>query len=43
MGYERKRGKLIEFNALLRGVGRENFSEMWDEGILPLHQVCDHA
>jgi hypothetical protein len=26
MGYERKRGKLCEFNALLRGRGRENFS-----------------
>jgi len=26
MGYERKRGKLMEFNALLRGRGRENFS-----------------
>ncbi len=28
MGYERKRGKLAEFNALLRGGGRENFSEV---------------
>ncbi len=26
MGYERKRGKLAEMNALLRGHGRENFS-----------------
>jgi cellobiose phosphorylase len=26
MGYERKRGKLSELNALLRGRGRENFS-----------------
>ncbi|MFI5124380.1 MAG: GH36-type glycosyl hydrolase domain-containing protein [Chitinophagales bacterium] len=26
MGYERKRGKLAEMNALLRGRGRENFS-----------------
>ncbi|MBV9986929.1 MAG: cyclic beta 1-2 glucan synthetase [Chitinophagaceae bacterium] len=26
MGYERKRGKLSELNALLRGNGRENFS-----------------
>jgi cyclic beta-1,2-glucan synthetase len=26
MGYERKRGKLGELNALLRGHGRENFS-----------------
>ncbi|MFI5124264.1 MAG: GH36-type glycosyl hydrolase domain-containing protein [Chitinophagales bacterium] len=26
MGYERKRGKLAEMNALLRGEGRENFS-----------------
>ena len=28
MGYERKRGKLAEFNALLRGAGRENFLEV---------------
>ena len=28
MGYERKRGKLAEFNALLRGGGRENFSDI---------------
>ncbi|MDB6023183.1 MAG: hypothetical protein JWQ04_3040, partial [Pedosphaera sp.] len=28
MGYERKRGKLSEFNALLRGRGRERFSEI---------------
>ncbi len=26
MGYERKRGKLSEMNALIRGKGRENFS-----------------
>ena len=26
MGYERKRGKLAEMNALLRGRGKENFS-----------------
>ena len=25
MGYERKRGKLAEMNALLRGTGQENF------------------
>jgi cellobiose phosphorylase len=28
MGYERKRGKLAEFNGLLRGAGRENFLEV---------------
>ena len=28
MGYERKRGKLEEFNGLLRGAGRENFSDI---------------
>ncbi len=28
MGYERKRGKLTDFNALLRGGGRESFSEI---------------
>ena len=28
MGYERKRGKLMEFNALLRGGSRECFSEI---------------
>ncbi len=28
MGYERKRGKLAEFNALLRGDGRGNFSQI---------------
>jgi cellobiose phosphorylase len=34
MGHERKRGKLFEFNGLLRGVGRENFSEIvGDQGI----------
>ena len=36
MGYERKRGKLTEFNALLRGGSRERFSEMVGEtSILP--------
>lgn len=28
MGYERKRGKLSEFNSLLRGRGRERFAEV---------------
>jgi len=28
MGYERKRGKLTDFNALLRGRGREHFAEI---------------
>lgn len=28
MGYERKRGKLTELNSLLRGSGRENFSQI---------------
>ena len=37
MGYERKRGKLTEFNALLRGGARACFSEIvGDTGILPL-------
>ena len=37
MGYERKRGKLTDFNALLRGGGSECFSEIvGDLGILPL-------
>ncbi len=36
MGYERKRGKITEFNALLRGKGRDRFSEIiGDESILP--------
>ncbi|MEO6034061.1 MAG: glucoamylase family protein, partial [Verrucomicrobiota bacterium] len=36
MGYERKRGKLTEFNALLRGGPRERFSEIvGDTSILP--------
>ena len=36
MGYERKRGKLAEFNALLRGGSRERFSEIvGDITILP--------
>ena len=36
MGYERKRGKLGEFNALLRGRGREKFSEIvGDTSIFP--------
>jgi cellobiose phosphorylase len=36
MGYERKRGKLMEFNALLRGGPRECFSEIVGEtSILP--------
>jgi hypothetical protein len=36
MGYERKRGKLTEFNALLRGRGRDCFSEIvGDLAILP--------
>ncbi len=28
MGYERKRGKLEQFNALLRGIGKDAFSEI---------------
>ena len=36
MGYERKRGKLTEFNALLRGGARESFSEVvGDRSLLP--------
>ena len=36
MGYERKRGKLAEFNALLRGGERDRFSEIVGEtAILP--------
>jgi cyclic beta-1,2-glucan synthetase len=36
MGYERKRGKLMEFNALLRGGSRECFSEIAGEiALLP--------
>jgi len=36
MGYERKRGKLMEFNALLRGGARDGFSEIVGEtAILP--------
>jgi cellobiose phosphorylase len=36
MGYERKRGKLAEFNALLRGGAREAFASIvGDESILP--------
>jgi cyclic beta-1,2-glucan synthetase len=37
IGYERKRGKLMEFNALLRGGYRERFSEIvGDSSIFPL-------
>src|SRR5450756_631474 len=37
MGYERKRGKLMEFNALLRGGSRDCFSDIVGEtAILPL-------
>jgi cellobiose phosphorylase len=37
MGYERKRGKLMEFNALLRGGSRASFSEIvGDAAILPI-------
>ncbi len=36
MGYERKRGKLTDFNALLRGGARDSFSEIvGDTSILP--------
>ena len=36
MGYERKRGKLKEFNSLLRGGSRDSFQEIvGDTGILP--------
>lgn len=36
MGYERKRGKLVEFNALLRGGAHERFSQIvGDIAILP--------
>jgi len=36
MGYERKRGKLAEFNGLLRGHGREYFSKIiGNESVLP--------
>lgn len=36
MGYERKRGKLMEFNALLRGQARASFSEIvGDPAVLP--------
>ncbi len=36
MGYERKRGKLAEFNALLRGGAQDRFSEVvGDPSILP--------
>jgi len=39
MGYERKRGKLMEFNALLRGGARECFSTVvGDLSVLPLIQ-----
>ncbi|MCC5860631.1 MAG: cyclic beta 1-2 glucan synthetase [Gammaproteobacteria bacterium] len=34
MGYERKRGKIEEFNALLRGHGRSAFSEVVGEALL---------
>ncbi|MCU0963107.1 MAG: cyclic beta 1-2 glucan synthetase, partial [Pirellulaceae bacterium] len=37
MGYERKRGKLLQFNALLRDAGADAFSEIVGEtAILPL-------
>lgn len=36
MGYERKRGKLAQFNGMLRGRGREHFSEVvGDLSVLP--------
>ena len=44
MGYERKRGKLTEFNALLRGGPRDCFSEIvGDDRHSARHQVCHHA
>lgn len=37
MGYERKRGKLMELNGLLRGEGAENFSHIvGDSSVFPL-------
>jgi cyclic beta-1,2-glucan synthetase len=36
IGYERKRGKIVEFNALLRGGGSEAFSDLvGDPAVLP--------
>ncbi|MEP7279580.1 MAG: glucoamylase family protein, partial [Bacteroidota bacterium] len=36
MGYERKRGKLSDLNALLRGIKKENFSLIFgDESVFP--------
>ncbi len=41
MGYERKRGKLAELNALLRGRGRDRFSEVVGDlgGLSPVRYV----
>ena len=44
MGYERKRGKLTEFNALLRGgCTRLLFRDRRGDRHSPLDQVCHHA
>ena len=44
MGYERKRGKLTEFNALLRGGSRDCFSEIVGRDGHPAgDQICHHA
>ena len=41
MGYERKRGKLAEMNALLRGTGREKFSLIvGDSSVYRARKIC---
>ena len=43
MGHERKRGKLADLNALLRGAGSDAFSLIvGNTAVLPGSQVCDH-
>ena len=44
MGYERKRGKLKEFNALLRGGPRDSFQEIvGDTGVFSRNPLCHYA
>ena len=44
MGWERKRGKLLEFNRLLRGARDTSYAVLSaDPASLPRIQFCDHA
>ena len=43
MGFERKRGKLADLNALLRGKGRRFLARRWQYGIAIGDEICHHA